>query len=102
MPNPIRLLRTDTRKHPVNKSPARQPMMEEYTAHLKSNQFKPPIHRLRRDQRAVASLHGLAVGLISLSTTPVPLRNRALVTSGLHCTNAPFRCELGSGAPLLP
>ncbi len=41
MPNPIRLLRTDTRKHPVNKSPARQPMMEEFTAHSKSNQFKP-------------------------------------------------------------
>src|SRR5439155_917575 len=41
IPDPIRLWRTDTGKHPVNKSPARQPMMEEFTAHSKSNQFKP-------------------------------------------------------------
>ena len=52
-----------------------------------------------RDQRAVASLHGLAVGPISLSTTPVPLRNRALVTSGLHCANA--RASVASLAPAL-
>ena len=99
MPTPIRLLWTHTRKHPVNKSAARQPMMEEFTAHSKSNQFKPPNHKLRRDQRALASLHGLAVGPISLSTTPVPLRNRALVTSGLHWANA--RASVESLAPAL-
>ena len=36
----------------------------------------------RRDQRTVAPLHGLPVGPVSLSTSPVPLHNRALVTSG--------------------
>ena len=102
IPDPIRLLRTDTGKQQVNKPPARQPMMEEFTAHSKSNQlnqFKPPIHKLRRDQRAVASLHGLPVGPLSLSTSPVPLRNRALVTNGLHCANA--RASVASLAPAL-
>src|SRR5205823_4625359 len=53
----------------------------------------------RRDQRAVASLHGLPVGPISLSTTPVSLRNHALVTSRLYHADAPP--SVGTLAPAL-
>ena len=51
-------------------------------------------NREGHDQRAVAWLHGLPVGPISLSTTPVPPRNRALVTAYKQLILAHFRREL--------
>src|SRR3989442_627972 len=56
----------------------------------------------RRDQRAVAWLHGLPVGPISLSTTPRSttqprVRHERIILR----RRGPFRWDLGSGAPLL-
>src|SRR5438046_4742552 len=53
----------------------------------------------------VASLRGLSVGPVSLSTTPVPLRKIVRSSRADKLDQAAalrFRWELGSGASLLP
>jgi len=75
--------------------------------------------RIAKDRGAVTNARllgstGFRSAPISLSTTPVPPRNRALVTSGFYCADAPrsvgtlapalryFRCPHSFGQAPLP